>query len=275
MPDPLLNAHDGVLFDLDGVLYTGPHAVGGAPEAVAELRERGMPHAFVTNNASRSAEAVAAHLRQIGIAADPEQVFGSAPVGVRMLAQALPSGARVLVTGSDYLRSLVAQAGFLPVTSAQERPDAVIQGFDPSLGWEDLAEASYAVGAGAQWFATNLDRSIPQERGTAPGNGSLVEAVAAATGAWPQAAGKPEPVMFQTAAEALDVSRPLVVGDRLDTDILGGNRAGYGTALVLTGVDTEQTAAKAADDMRPAVVLKTLTDLFSGAHRRLQERSPV
>lgn len=271
MAEALLTTYDGVLFDLDGVLYAGPYAVPGAPEALTQLLEQGTPHAFVTNNASRSAAEVAGHLRRLGIPAEADQVFGSAPLGVRMMAEALLEGSTVLVIGSDYLRGLVEDVGFAVVESAEQRPDAVIQGFDPSLGWKDLAEASYAVGAGAQWFATNLDRSIPRDRGSAPGNGSLVEAVAAATGSWPHAAGKPEPVMFRSAAESLGIRRPLVVGDRLDTDILGGNRAGFGTALVLTGVDTEQAARQADHEMRPVVVLETLADLFSGTHRRLSE----
>lgn len=275
MPEPLLDTYDGVLLDLDGVLYAGPHAIPGAPEALDRLLERGSPYAFVTNNASRSAEAVAEHLRRIGIPADADRVFGSAPAGVRMMADQLPEGSAVLVTGSDYLRSLVEDAGFAVVDSADKRPDAVIQGFDPSVGWNELAEASYAIGAGAQWFATNLDRSIPRERGIAPGNGSLVEAVSAATDTWPRAAGKPEPMMFRAAAEVLGLRRPLVVGDRLDTDILGGNRAGFATALVLTGVDTELSAAQAEEDMRPTAVLETLEDLFSGAHRELSERIPI
>lgn len=258
----LISGHDGVLFDLDGVLYTGAYAVEGAVEAVAALRSRGLRCGFVTNNASRSAQVVAAHLRELGIEAAAEEVFGSAPAGVALLSEHVPAGSPVLVIGSDYLRELVAQAGFTVVQSCDETPSAVIQGFSPEIGWRDLAEASFAVNDGAAWFATNLDATLPRERGIAPGNGSLIEAITRATGRHPRAAGKPEPLLFTQAAEALGLDRPLVVGDRLDTDILGGNRAGFTTALVLTGVHTGQDAAAADETMRPDFILRTLADLF-------------
>ncbi|WP_150460401.1 HAD-IIA family hydrolase [Nesterenkonia ebinurensis] len=266
MSIPLIDSHDGVLFDLDGVLYRGADAVPGAPEAVATLKEQGKSCAFVTNNASRSAEQIAEHLVELGIDAEPGEVFGSAPAGVALMGQHLPAPAKVLVTGSDSLRQLCRQAGYTVVTSAAETPEAVIQGFDPGLGWKDLAEASYAINAGAQWFATNLDRSVPRENGIAPANGALVEAVSFATGTRPRAAGKPEPVMFTQAAESLGLEAPLVIGDRLDTDVLGGNRAGYTTALVLTGASTEEQARNAHGEESPDLILKTLDDLFSGKH---------
>lgn len=258
----LIDQHDGVLFDLDGVLYAGPGAVDGAAEALAELRRRRLPCAFVTNNASRSAAEVAGHLSELGMPASAEEVFGSAPAGVALMAREVPSRARVLVTGSAYLRRLVQERGYQVVESAAERPAAVIQGFDPQLCWTDLAEAAYAVNDGARWFATNLDLTIPREHGIAPGNGALVEAVGRATGTIPTAAGKPAPVMFEQAARALGLEAPLVIGDRLDTDILGGNRAGFTTALVLTGIDTRESAAAADAGHRPDHIIETLGDLF-------------
>lgn len=265
----LIDEHDAVLFDLDGVLYAGPEAVPGAPEALRELRDRGISCAFVTNNASRSAADIADHLRQLGVPADAQEVFGSAPAGVAMMRQELPPPARVLVIGSDSLRQLVSEAGYRLTETAHDRPDAVIQGFEPSLGWTDLAEASYAINQGAAWFATNLDRSVPRERGLAPANGALVEAISFATGIRPQAAGKPQPVMFTQAATRLDARRPLVVGDRLDTDILGGNRAGFTTALVLTGATHRAEGEASTGDLRPDVIIDNLQELFNGAHRSL------
>lgn len=265
----LIESHDGVLFDLDGVLYAGPNAVPGAKEAVENLKGRGIACAYVTNNASRSAEQIAAHLNELGIPAQSEEVYGSAPAGVALMSQHLPAPATVLVTGSESLKDLCRQQGYQLVDSADDKPDAVIQGFEPTLGWTDLAEASYAINRGAQWFATNLDRSVPRDRGLAPANGALVEAVSFATGQRPLAAGKPEPVMFQQAAEALGLQRPLVVGDRLDTDVLGGNRAGYTTALVLTGATTLAQAQEATGAETPHWVLETLADIFNGNHRSL------
>ena len=258
------HGHDGLLCDLDGVVYAGGGAVPGAVETLTALAERGVPVGFVTNNASRAPESVAEHLRSLGVPARAEQVFGSAPAGVDLLEESLGSRTgRVLVVGSAYLRQVVRERGHEVVTSAQERPDAVIQGFDPGLGWADLAQAAYAVNAGALWVATNLDASIPRAEGVAPGNGALVGAVGQATGTVPVAAGKPEPQLFRTAARALGLSRPLVVGDRLDTDIRGGNAAGFDTVLVLTGIDTRESAAAAPEADRPTWVLEDLPALLA------------
>jgi HAD superfamily hydrolase (TIGR01450 family) len=258
----LIEAFDAVLSDLDGVVYAGPHAIPGAVEALRALAPRGVRLGYVTNNASRSPAEVAAHLRELGAPAGDDDVVSSAQAGASLLAQQVPAGARVLVTGSAALAREVERRGLTPVRSAEEDPAAVIQGFSPDLGWRDLAEAAYAVAAGAVWIATNTDMSIPQARGMAPGNGTLVAAVRAATGREPLVAGKPEAPLFLAAAERLGSRRPVVVGDRLDTDILGGNRAGFATAVVLTGVDTEQSILGARHAERPTYILRTLDDLF-------------
>ncbi|GAA3288813.1 HAD-IIA family hydrolase [Arthrobacter citreus] len=259
----LIAGYDAVLSDLDGVVYAGPHAIPGAVEALQRLEGAGVQLAYVTNNASRSSETVAAHLRELGAPATAETVFGSAQAGAELLAGQVPAGATVLVTGSVWLTEQVREQGLVPVHSADDRPDAVIQGFDPGLGWKDLAEAAFAVARGAVWVATNTDMSIPQARGIAPGNGTLVAAVAAATGRTPLVAGKPEAPLFLTAARHLGAETPLVVGDRLDTDILGGNNAGFATAMVLTGVDTPQTALAARTAERPTYLLADLDALYA------------
>lgn len=258
----LIDGFDGVLTDLDGVVYTGPRAIEGAIEVLDKLAGEGKSVAYVTNNASRSPEEVANHLRELGAPATARQVFGSALAGAELLAGKVAAGATVFVVGSEVLAESVRAQGLVVVPNAEERPDAVIQGFSPTIGWKDLAEAAFAVAAGATWVATNMDSTLPQERGFAPGNGSLVAAVAAATGTSPLVAGKPEATLFQTAAHHLGVDRALVVGDRLDTDILGGNRAAMSTALVLTGVDTVRTALTACVDERPDYILGSLTALY-------------
>lgn len=258
----LIRGFDALLADLDGVVYAGPHAIDGAVEALDGLSEIGVSLAYITNNASRSSEQVAAHLRELGAPATADQVFGSARAGAALLAEHVPAGARVLITGSAELEHQVRAHGMVPVHSADEQPDAVIQGFDPGLGWRDLAEAAYALAAGAFWVATNTDMSIPQARGIAPGNGSLVAAVQSATGRTPLVAGKPEAPLFRTAALQLGASRPLIVGDRLDTDILGGTNSGMDTAVVLTGVDTVETILAARAVERPTFLLKDLRGLY-------------
>jgi glycerol 3-phosphatase-2 len=262
MSERLIDGFDGVLSDLDGVVYAGPNAIPGAIEALDRLEGEGKSLAYVTNNASRSSAQVAQHLREIGAPATAEQVFGSAQAGAELLAAQVPRGSAVLVVGSQTLEDAVRAQGLSVVGSADDRPAAVIQGFSPTLGWKDLAEAAYAVTAGATWVATNTDMSIPQERGIAPGNGTLVAAVAAATGKQPLVAGKPGAALFETAARHSGVDHALVVGDRLDTDILGGNRAGMATALVLTGVDTVRTALGATLEERPTYLIASLADLY-------------
>ncbi|GAA1122730.1 HAD-IIA family hydrolase [Citricoccus alkalitolerans] len=286
--------HDAVLCDLDGVVYAGTEAIDGAVPTLLELGRRGVPVVYVTNNASRSPESVADHLSEFGLEVSGEQVFGSAAAGVALLNQVLsrtvthptaagassggrplpPLPAKVLVVGSEYLRGLVSEAGHQVVATAAERPDAVIQGFDPSVSWSDLAQASYALKAGARWIATNTDLTIPRAEGIAPGNGALIDAVSRATGTRPLAAGKPEPVLFRLAAEAVGSRNPLVVGDRLDTDILGGNRAGFATALVLTGVDTEETAAAAPAEQQPTWVIPSLPMLLADTPVEARFRAP-
>lgn len=257
-----IEAFDAVLSDLDGVVYAGPHAIPGAVEALRALAPRGVRLGYVTNNASRTPAEVAAHLRELGAPAGDDDVVSSAQAGADLLAQKVPAGTRVLVTGSAALSREVELRGLTPVRSAEDSPEAVIQGFSPDLGWKDLAEAAYAVAGGALWIATNTDMSIPQARGIAPGNGTLVAAVRSATGREPLVAGKPEAPLFLAAAERLGASRPVVVGDRLDTDILGGNRAGFATAAVLTGVDTRESILAARTAERPRFILGTLADFF-------------
>lgn len=259
----LISGYDAVLADLDGVVYAGPNAIGGAIEALQSLQPAGVRLAYVTNNASRTPAQVAAHLRELGAPADDEQVVSSAQAGAALLAQRFPAGSKVMIVGSKALQSEVEAVGMRIVEDAQSEPDVVIQGFEPTLGWANLAEATFAINGGAEWIATNTDMTIPRERGIAPGNGTLVAAVCAAVGRQPLVAGKPEAPLFHTAANRLESKRPLVVGDRLDTDILGGNNAGMDTALVLTGVDSVQTALKVRTAERPTYLIETLGDLFT------------
>ncbi|GGC83987.1 sugar-phosphatase [Tersicoccus solisilvae] len=259
----LIDRFDGLLCDLDGVVYAGPNAIPHAVESLNRIAEAGIAVGYVTNNASRSPADVAAHLTDLGAPASERTVVTSAQAGARLLAEKLTPGDAVLITGSDYLAAEVRRVGLTPVTSATDDPQAVIQGFDPSIGWVDLAEAAYAINAGALWVATNTDATIPRDRGIAPGNGTLVAAVRAAVDVDPLVAGKPEAPLFQAAAAELDISAPLVIGDRLDTDILGGNNAGLTSALVLTGVDTVHTTIAAVPGQRPDLLLADLRELFA------------
>lgn len=259
----LIDRFDAVLSDLDGVVYEGPHAIGGAVESLERLRSENIPLIFVTNNASRSVTQVAEHLSELGIKITSDQVISSAQVSAVLLQDRLPQGSNVMVTGSESLAQIVREAGMRPVKTQQENPQAVVQGFDPSIGWKDLAETAFVLAdPDILWVATNTDSSIPQARGIAPGNGTLVAAVASATRRVPLVAGKPEAAIFQAGAQRVNAHKPVVIGDRLDTDILGGNRAGFSTIAVLTGVDTPETILGAVTGQRPDIVINTLEDLF-------------
>lgn len=257
---------DVLLADLDGVVYRGARAIPHAVEALNRFAERGRV-GYITNNASRTDAAVAAHLAELGLRVQPSDVVTSPQAAVVLLADLVPAPAPVLVVGGDGLTTEVERAGYTVVRSADDAPAAVIQGFAPSVGWSDLAEAAFALRAPADgrpaipWVATNTDWTLPLERGTAPGNGTLVSAVHTAVGRLPVVAGKPERGIFDTAVARFGAERPLVIGDRLDTDILGANRAGLASALVMTGIDGPKQVLAAGPDERPTFLLADLRDL--------------
>ena len=259
---PLGAAYDVALLDLDGVVYLGGAAVAGAPEALAEARRRGMRLAFVTNNASRTPSAVAAQLTGLGVPARKQDVITSAQAAARLLAERLPPGAPVLVVGGIGLRVAVRERGLRPVTVASDRPAAVVQGYAPGLSYEQLAEGALAVAAGAWYVASNADSTLPTPRGRAPGNGSLIQVIATATGRSPVVAGKPEPPLHAEAVARTGARNPLVIGDRLDTDIESAVRSGADSLLVLTGVTRPVDVVLATPQHRPTYMSEGLAGLL-------------
>ena len=254
----LLEQYDALLFDLDGTLMHGSRPIPHAAEAVDAARAAGRPVVFATNNASRTPQQAADHLAVVGIPAQVGEFVTSPQVAARLLAERVPAGSRVLVVGGPSLAAEVEAAGMVPTEQDAEDVAAVIQGWSPDLGWARLAEGAYAIRRGAVWMATNVDATLPTERGLPPGTGAMVAALRHATGAEPLVAGKPEPGMFTVAASQVGARRPLVVGDRLDTDIEGANRAGIDALLVLTGVDGIEEALRADPVRRPTHVLPDL-----------------
>ena len=247
----LVDAYDGVLFDLDGVVYLGPVAVPGAPPAIAGLRDRQVPVGFVTNNAARTPTAVAKHLTELGIPASAEDVVTSAQAGAQVLRHDLPAGAKVLAVGGEGVREALAEAGLTAVDTADDEPVAVLQGYGVDLAWQDLIEATVAIHRGARWVATNDDPTRPTDRGLVPGNGAAVAAVRLAVSVDPEVAGKPyRPLLDETVAR-LGAGRPLFVGDRLDTDIAGAVNAGLDGLLVLTGSHGPADLLTAGPGSRP------------------------
>ncbi len=261
-PAPLADVHDVALMDLDGVVYRGSEAVPHAAWAIRSARERGMRMVFVTNNALRPPAGVAERLSSFGVPAVPADVVTSAQAAARMLAERLPGGAAVLVTGGEGLREAVRDAGLRPVATAGEGPAAVVQGFDPDLDYARLAEAALAIQAGALWVASNTDASVPTERGLLPGNGSLVAMLSTATGAVPVVAGKPERALHEESVRRGAARFPLIVGDRLDTDIASAVRSGTPSLLVLTGVTSGRELLRAGASYRPTYLAADLRGLL-------------
>ncbi|WP_242686321.1 HAD-IIA family hydrolase [Aeromicrobium sp. IC_218] len=262
-PVPLVEQHDLVMLDLDGVVYRGPDPVPHAVDALERARTAGTRLAYVTNNASRTAAAAAQHLADLGVPdVGPDDVVTAAQAVVDLIAADLPSGSRVLVVGGPGLREPLAAAGLVAVGSADDDPVAVVQGFHPDVAWRDLAEATYAVAAGARYYASNLDLTVPTARGVAPGNGSLVSLVQQVTGVDPTVAGKPEPPLLRSTIARCDGTSPLMVGDRLDTDIRGAANVGVPSLAVLTGLSDAQTIADAEGDLRPSFVAPDLRGLL-------------
>ncbi|MEU4659623.1 HAD hydrolase-like protein [Streptomyces sp. NPDC023723] len=261
----LSEAYDTALLDLDGVVYAGGAAIGHAVESLATARAGGMRLAYVTNNALRTPDAVAEHLTELGIAAEGSDVITSAQAVARLVAEEVPAGARVLVIGGEGLRVALRERGLEPVESADDDPAAVVQGYGgPDLAWGRFAEASYAVARGVPWYASNTDLTIPSGRGIAPGNGAAVEVVRIATGAQPRVAGKPLPPMHRETILRTGAERPLVVGDRLDTDIEGAIGGDVDSLLVLTGVTDGRQLLAAPPRHRPTYVDADLRGLLTG-----------
>ncbi|HEY3534020.1 MAG TPA: HAD-IIA family hydrolase [Pedococcus sp.] len=271
MPQGLVDRYAGVVCDLDGVVYRGHEAV---QHAVCALESLPVPVVYATNNASRPPAEVAAHLARLGLGAAASDVVTSSQAGASHLSAILPPGSPVLAVGGPGVRDALQHSGLHPVLPSDSRRGggavaAVLQGYGADVTASDLAEAAYAVSAGVPWVATNTDATLPTERGTAPGNGTLVAAVQRATGVEPVVVGKPQAPLYGLCADRLgsDVGRLLAVGDRLDTDIAGAVTARMDSVLVLTGVDSVTSLAGAGQQLRPTFVvedLRALTEPYVG-----------
>jgi HAD superfamily hydrolase (TIGR01450 family) len=260
--DPLDTAYDVALLDLDGVVYLGGTAIPGAAEALRKAAAAGMRLAYVTNNAFRTPAAIAALLTSFGAPATAQDVVTSAQAAARLLAERLPAGAPVLVIGGSGLRMALRERGLRPVSTALDSPQAVVQGYSPDISYSMLAEGGLAVAAGALFVASNGDLTLPSKRGRQPGNGALVQVVATATGVQPLVAGKPEPPLHRESVLRTGAKHPLVVGDRLDTDIEGAHRVGADSMLVLTGVSGPAEAVLAPPSQRPTYLAEDLAGLL-------------
>ncbi|MGE2817151.1 HAD-IIA family hydrolase [Mycobacterium heidelbergense] len=260
----LAQEYDCLLIDLDGTVFRGAQPTRGAVQSLDDVRSRKL---YVTNNASRSPDDVAAHLRELGFSVTGEDIVTSAQSAAHLLAGELPAESPVLIVGTDALADEVAAVGLRPVRKYEDSPVAVVQGLSTTIAWPDLAEAALAIRAGALWVAANVDPTLPTERGLLPGNGSFVAALRTATGAEPRVAGKPAPTLMTDAVARGDFRAALVIGDRLDTDIEGANAAKLPSLMVLTGVNTARDAVHAEPARRPTYIGHDLRALHDDASR--------
>jgi 4-nitrophenyl phosphatase len=258
MPD--LAQIRALIIDLDGVLWRGDTPLPGLPEFFVLLRKRHLPFLLASNNATTSPETVQAKLRRMGVEVAISEVLTSSEATATYLLGRLTHGAHLYAIGEAPLRSALEHAGF----SLQDRADAVeavVVGLDRQVTWDQLTEATLAIRAGALFVGTNPDVTLPTERGLGPGVGAILAALQAATGAQPMIVGKPEPPMYTQALARLHASPgwTLALGDRVETDVLGGKRAGLLTGLVLTGVTRRQDLPRAA--VQPDWVFEDLPEL--------------
>ncbi len=259
----LSKAYDVAMLDLDGVVYVGPQAVPGAPDHLASAASAGMHLAYVTNNASRPPSSVAEHLRELGIPVLDSDVVTSAQAAAALLADRLEDEASVFVIGGAGLFEALVERGLRPVQSLEDEPVAVVSGYHPDILWRTVMTGALLVQRGLLWVASNTDMTVPTPEGKAPGNGVLVETVARFAQREPIVAGKPRPPLFEETLRRVGGRRPLVVGDRLDTDIEGAVNAGYDSLLVLTGVTSLETLVTAEPVQRPTYLSADLAGLHT------------
>lgn len=258
---PLADAYDLAMLDLDGVVYVGAHAVPGAAAAIGAARAQGMGVAFVTNNAARPPAAVAAHLTDLGIAAGAEAVVTSAQAGARLLRERFGAGAVVFLCGGDGVEEALLAEDLVPTVEGPAA-EAVITGYGPELPWRRILEASILVRDGVPWVATNADLTIPTATGVGLGHGAVVRMIEEFSGRRAVVAGKPQRPLIDETVRRTGARRPLMVGDRLDTDIEGAHNAGVPSLLVLTGVSGLEELVSAPGALRPTYLATDLAGLL-------------
>lgn len=257
----LCDAYDLAMLDLDGVVYVGGDAVPGAPDHLAAAREAGMRLAFITNNAARPPAQVAEHLRELGVAAEEGDVVTSAQAAARLLLDRLGAGSHVALLGGDGLEEALVAEGLKPV-SVHDDAEAIVSGYGPDVVWRDIMQAAVRIRDGLWWVASNTDRTFPTSYGLAPGHGVLVQTLSSFSGVEPDVAGKPERPLLDETVRRVGGDRPLMVGDRLDTDIAGARNAGLDSLLVMTGVTGLAELVAATPEERPTYVAADLAGLL-------------
>ncbi|MGA8247220.1 MAG: HAD-IIA family hydrolase [Nocardioides sp.] len=259
--DSLATSYDLVMFDLDGVVYVDGHAVKHAARSIAETRSAGAHIAFITNNASRTPQQVADHLRELGVRAEAEDVVTSSQAAARLLRETHGEGAAIAVLGAEGLVAALREAGLEPVGVGDDRAVAIVSGYAPEVRWREIMQAAVEIRSGLPWTATNTDPTLPTDRGLAPGHGLLVRMISEFAEVAPVVAGKPQRPLLDETLRRVGGSHPLMVGDRLDTDIAGAHNAGTDSLLVMTGVSRLSDLVAARPEERPTWIGHDLSAL--------------
>ena len=269
--------YDAALLDLDGVVYIGEDSIPGVIPALNNAHaETGIALTCVTNNAARSSASVASHLTALGLSVGPDDVVTSAQAGAAELAKLVKPGALVFVCGSRDLMHEVELVGLKPSQEFHLNYDAVINGYWPDMPWRMLGQAAGIISSGAVWVATNMDLTIPTKFGTSPGNGSMVNGLINATGLKPDVvAGKPQKPLMQASIDRTGSKKPIVIGDRLDTDILGANNVGIDSLLVFSGVTSISELITAVPTQRPTFIAWDATGISNSHEGVLVENGEV
>lgn len=249
-----------LIIDMDGVLWRGRTFLPGVVEFFASLRHRSIAFSLATNNSTVTPQDIVDRLAQINVEIKPQEVLTSSQATAAYLQSRFPVGTMIHAVGEAAVRDTLSRAGFKLIDAA-DGAEVVVIGFDREISWEKLTRAALAIQNGALFVGTNPDLSFPLEQGQAPGNGAFVTVIELTTGVKPIIIGKPEPRLYELAGERLGVpyNEILAIGDRLETDVLGAQRAGMATVLLLTGVTSPEAAA--ASEITPTWILEDLPAL--------------
>ncbi|MFZ6020931.1 MAG: HAD-IIA family hydrolase [Chloroflexota bacterium] len=247
-----------VILDMDGVLWRGKQPIGNLAAIFTKFQDLGIQYAFATNNATGSIGQYVEKLRSFGVEVNPNQIINSPMAVAYYLKKLYPQGGAVYLIGETGLIEALQEAGFY---HSEDGVLAVVAGLDRQFTYEKLRKASLLIQKGIPFIGTNPDKTFPSPEGLTPGAGSILAAIETASGVAPQIMGKPYPHLFQLALQQMGTQpeETLVIGDRLDTDILGGKNAGCKTALVLTGVTTLAEAEQWQP--RPDLIANSLSEL--------------
>jgi 4-nitrophenyl phosphatase len=259
LPDGWMSTLRGCVLDMDGVLYRGNTLIPEVPDFIAALDAAGIAYAMATNNSTNTPRQYVEKLRGMGIDVPEERIVTSGVATATYLKSRFPRGSTVFVVGMDALHEAIfSDDYFVP---AGKEAEIVVSGADFELRYDKLKTACLAIRAGAPYVATNADKTFPSEEGLIPGSGAIVAALTAATGVDPVIVGKPNPELVQSCLDIMGttVTNTVMIGDRLDTDILAGHRAGTMTLLVLTGVSTRAEVAETG--IIPDIIVETLAPL--------------